>query len=607
MARTSEKKGANVICRRRPRRYIARMRPNRFLLVLATLVISSVSWGRPFAHLDSVMYDDPRFDIPDKKMRFSPSLKPLWITALKHSEADLKQQAMFTIAWAYQRGMEGLDEAIEPLTKNLTSDRRLIVRLASARTLTVLDARKSAEALFQRSQSEGLEMAQIVEPALARWDFTPIREVWRTRLERASTDRKRRLLAIRGLAEVKDDQAVDALREIAVDAMQSPVFRMAAGEALACIRSEGLEETAEELADRTSHIRIVDRLIAARILSSHSSEQARTQLVQLAQDDESSVAAIALNRLLEIDLDLILPLAEPALAKGDVNVRFPVAKALVARPSATTLALLGDLMGDLNPKLRAFVAKSLFDLAESPDLRPQVIQQGERMVQDDRWQALEQSLWLLAKLDQEKHSDRFVKLLKHQRAEVYVTAAWGLRQLAIDQTLAPLLQFAEQRHGEQRQGTDVVEAGVCQQLIQIFQFFGQKKYAPADTFLRTFVPKASSHIELRAAAIWALGYVHEGKPDAELVKALEGRMRDTEGMEPEAELVRRMSAVAIGRMKAAEALPTLEYYSEPSGIASSVGYACAWSIKQITGKPYKEPVPAIGFYSNFFLEPVKRD
>lgn len=382
---------------------------------------------------------------------------------------------------------------------------------------------------------------------------------------------------------------------------------MAAGEALACIRSEGFEDTARELADRTSHMRIVERLIAAKILSSHSSERARKLLVELAQDDEPSVAAMALNRLLEIDLDLILPLAEPALAKGDANVRFAVARALVARPSATTLPLLGDLMGDLNPKLRAFVAKSLFDLAESPDLRPQVIQQGERMLQDNRWQALEQSLWLLAKLDQEKQADRFFELLRHKRSEVYVTAAWGLRQLAVDQTLAPLLKFAKQRHGEQMSGTGVVEADVCQQLIQIFQFFGQKKYAPADTFLRTLVPKNLLIVEPRAAAIWALGYVHEGKPEAELVKALEARMRDTEGMEPEAELVRRMSAVALGRMKAAEALPTLEYYGEPGGIGSPVGYACAWSIKQITGKPFNKPVPPVGYYGNFFLEPMKGD
>jgi HEAT repeat protein len=487
------------------------------------------------------------------------------------------------------------------------SDERRIVRLASARTLAILDARQSARALFERSQKDGLEMAQIVEPALARWDFGPVREIWRNRLEHVKTDRKRCLLAIRGLAEVKDDQAADALLKIAVDATRSPELRLAAADALGRIRSDGLEDAARELADRESRMRTIDRLVAAKCLAGHSSERARRLLVELAQDDEPSVAAIALNRLLEVELDLILPVAESALAKGDVNVRFAVAKALVARPSATTLAMLGDLMGDLNPKLRTFASKSLFDLAESPGLRPQVIQQGVRMVQDERWQALEQSLWLLAKLDQEEQSDRFIELLRHDRPEVYVTAAWGLRKLAIDETLAPLLKFAKQRDKEIKEATGLFDAEYFVQLVSIFEFFGQKKYAPADSFLRTFVPKESSHPETRSAAIWALGYIHEGKPDAGLVKALEGRIRDTMGMMAEHDLVRRMSVVAIGRMKASEALPTLKSYSEPGGIDTDVGYACAWSIKHMTGKPFKKPVPAIGFYGNFFLEPVVED
>ena len=188
------------------------MRWIHFIFLLASCVLSSVSWGASFEHLDFVMYDDPRMEFPSREMGFRPGLKSLWITALKHSEADLKQQAAFTIGWAHQRGMEGLDETIGPLTQNLTSDERLIVRLASARALAILDAHQSANALLERSHKDGLEMTQIVEPALARWDFEPMREIWRSRLERTRTDRKRCLLAIRGLAEVKDDQAADAFQ-----------------------------------------------------------------------------------------------------------------------------------------------------------------------------------------------------------------------------------------------------------------------------------------------------------------------------------------------------------------------------------------------------------
>jgi hypothetical protein len=74
-------------------------------------------------------------------------------------------------------------------------------------------------------------------------------------------------------------------------------------------------------------------------------------------------------------------------------------------------------------------------------------------------------------------------------------------------------------------------------------------------------------------------------------------------MPPEDELVRRFCAITLGRMKAADALPTLETYSEPAGIVSPVGYACAWSIERLTGKPIPpRPVP-IKYHVNFFLEP----
>ena len=109
---------------------------------------------------------------------------------------------------------------------------------------------------------------------------------------------------------------------------------------------------------------------------------------------------------------------------------------------------------------------------------------------------------------------------------------------------------------------------------------------------------------MRAAAIWSLGYIHEGKPDAELVKALEDRIRDANAMIPEDPRVCRMSAVAIGRMKAREALPTLEVFDEDDGITSQIGYACAWSIEQMTGKPFEKPKAATGAYTDFFLEPL---
>ena len=140
-------------------------------------------------------------------------------------------------------------------------------------------------------------------------------------------------------------------------------------------------------------------------------------------------------------------------------------------------------------------------------------------------------------------------------------------------------------------------------MAHLFELFGRKKYQPAESFLRSFVAKDLTVPQARSAAIWALGYLHEDRPDAELAGALQQRISDIGMPQPEHALVRRFSAITLGRMKAAAALPTLELYSEPGGIQSAVGYACAWSIERITGKPIIPPRTPIKFHTNFFLEP----
>jgi len=267
--------------------------------------------------------------------------------------------------------------------------------------------------------------------------------------------------------------------------------------------------------------------------------------------------------------------------------------------------LLAGLLADPDPNLRDDVRKFLEKLAQSPDWRPEVIRQGERMLGDARWTALEQAVVLLASLDVKSAPNRLLELLQHSRPEVYVAAAWGLRRLAVDQSLVPALEAARQR-SERRQELLQLQPGqpnVDDQLAHLFELFGQKKYQPAESLLRPFVAKDLTIPRARSAAIWALGYLHEDRPDTALADALQQRISDTGMPEPEHELVRRFAAITLGRMKAATALPTLEFFCEPTGIRSPVGYACAWSIERISGKPIPPPRPPIKYYTDFFLEP----
>jgi len=127
------------------------------------------------------------------------------------------------------------------------------------------------------------------------------------------------------------------------------------------------------------------------------------------------------------------------------------------------------------------------------------------------------------------------------------------------------------------------------QLSQLAELFGAARYRPAEPVLRPLV-RSGGGPETRAAACWALGYLNEGKPDAALTAAFAGRVAAVVPGDLEDERVRWMSAIALGRMKAAEALPALRKFC-PDGKLSRdpVNNACGWAIARITGVPLPPP------------------
>src|SRR5262249_15062425 len=149
------------------------------------------------------------------------------------------------------------------------------------------------------------------------------------------------------------------------------------------------------------------------------------------------------------------------------------------------------------------------------------------------------------------------------------------------------------------------------QLSQLHQLLGQQKYGPADAALRRFVPRMERGIcpESRAAAIWALGMLHEGKPEPELLALAEGRLNDSPPppMPPPEDIrVRRMAAITLGRIKAQEALPSLRKYCPDRNPAlDPIHNACGWAIEQLTGEAMLPPKPIQKLQREGFLLPLE--
>ncbi|MFV1966955.1 MAG: HEAT repeat domain-containing protein, partial [Pirellulaceae bacterium] len=246
--------------------------------------------------------------------------------------------------------------------------------------------------------------------------------------------------------------------------------------------------------------------------------------------------------------------------------------------------------------------------AEQDELKETVIEEGKKVLQGNHWCGLEQASLLLGHLEYKPVAGRIVELLDHERKEVYVTAAWALRRLQVPETLPRMLAKAQWHYERFVEPTIAVADGVWpsgRQCAQLFQAFGQMRYRESDELMRKCVPKnLNIDGEMRAAACWALGYLYEDNPEQALVAMFESRIEDFDSIPPEDENVLWMSAIALGRMRAESALPTLRRIASMHGPNREPGRACYWAIERITGEPAPPPEKSEVGVLGWFLEPI---
>jgi HEAT repeat protein len=591
--------------------------PTKSVLCLASLLaLAGPLWADFDPVIDSPMYKLPDLPAQPVEMVFPEQAKALWLRALERPDADTKCKAADTIALARRRGVKGLESTVGPLLKELDREgQHPAARLAIAKALIALDARQAAPNLFRQSQADGSDVRDVVEPALARWQYRDAAEVWLGRLAEPKTPRRSLALAIAGLGAIHEERAATRLRELVLADGTDEATRLDAARALSAVRTEGLEKDAETLTADTSPHGISRRLAAATLLQQHRGDQAVRLLQRLADDSEPAVAGLAVGRLIAIDPKLVLPATERLLAGPDAGLRSFAVEVLFREPSENHVRLLADRLNDVHPEVRVKSRRHLLTLAEQHGFRPQVTEQAVRILGGRRWQGLEQATILLTLLDHKPAAARLVELLRETRPEVYITAAWGLRRLAVPETLPGVLSHvkAEQRRvraSAARPDADVVL--IDHKLSQLNQFLGRAKYQPAEAGLRQFIPRMEPPMsvpicqESRAAAIWSLGLLHEGMHDARLTAALLERLNDIGTQPPEDPRVRRMCAITLGRTAAKDALDDLRRYcAEFETNQNPVNNACGWAIERLTGQTMPPPKTIRKGQRDWFLVPDK--
>lgn len=575
------------------------MRP---ALLLAAIILLGLGGAARGIEVDTARSTDPPIAMPETRFVLSPAPIPLWIAALSAPEADLRREAAVTIAKAHRLGMPELQTAIPALVASLEpADQPPVVVQAVAQALIALDARQAAPQLLALSKAGGTDTAEVIEPALAAWDYRPAREVWLRRVSDPRAPRGLRLAAIRCLGTVGEPKAAAALEKLALDPVADPAMRIEAARAWGRVRTEGLEPVARRLLANDSSPAAVDRLIGIALLGRHDGDESKRLLEQAALDVQPAVAGMALERLLELDYRRILPMTQELLQSSDSKVRRLTVEALVRQAETSSVAELGPVLDDPHPEIRGYVRESLLTMSGDASLRGPVLKEAWRALRGDRWRELEQAVLMLVALDQKEAVARFIDLLEFDRAEVHTTAAWGLRKMAVPETAAPILEKAQRL--EELQRTVGTSAPLGAQFCHLAEALGQLEYAPADDLLRKYIPKSSPYpFPARAAAIWALGRIHANAPPPDLVQRFIERADDN-GIPPESEEVRVAAAIAVGRMKAESAIPVLRRYYLGGPAFGTIDYACGWALSQITGEPVPVIEPYVDSRSGWFLEP----
>ena len=575
------------------------------LILVASLIVPRAL--RAEIRPDFLMDTDPELHLPEQLKVWSPRFKLLWLEALSRPEQDMQRMAADTIAKAQEVGLPGLEEAIPVLTKLLTADHsHPTTRLAATRALIALKATSAAPAMFEAAQRHDAELRQLIEPALAEWDFQPIRSVWLDRLENRSTRPREAVLAIRGLTRVHETKALAVVRKMALDKLQRPDIRLESATAAGGLADQGLEPDASRLTNSAQGSSVVDRVCAVRLLSRHSSDTSQSLLIELAKDTEPTVAATALTRLNEIDPSLVLPLAEGAMNRPDPHVRRQGAASYIQRPTPERMPFLARLLDDPHPQVRGEIREALFRLEQTAELSQPIRQASMQELSRDGWRGQEQAALLLAALDHKPAAGRLVELLESKRPEVMIATAWGLRRLELKETLPALLDKATRqtalRPKEESSALD-------QQVGHLFEAFGRMKYAPAEPLLLLYVPKPplgkSMGTYSRGTAIWALGWLHAGTPDNSLSDQLIARVIDIGTFPPELDMVRQASAVALARMKAVSQVEALRTYNQGKSPHDPTGLTLRWALFELAGDKFP-PAPQRTISPGvWFLEPFE--
>ena len=546
-----------------------------------------------FSSLPRRMFLEPYLIPPESVETLDPRFVELFDKTLREiNDDELLETAALSLARVARENLQEMSGSSDILLKHLESHSSLRVRFACARALVNADLRDSGAALLRMDEFADDSQRLWIDPALARWKVAAAADIWKRRLADDAETTVAVSLACDGLAALGDPQALDLLQSVLQDELLAYEKRRAAAKAL-CVLAPDTSLADSEVFTGGS---VPERLLEIELLSSAKSE-AHARLFPLCADISDGVASAAWTSLFRWNPEVLIPAVPAGRNHRDAFVRMTAARIMRLFPNTERCSWLHEQLSDRHLEVRNVAREMLFLVAEEQaTLRDGIIAMASDTLtaNSENWQGIEQSLLLLGQVRAAHVSDRCIPLLEHPRNEVLVTSAW-LLHLFPDQAVEEAVRKQLIRNEEWLRTPALPPAGayIGQQSSYLIQYAGLTRLKDMQAFLEPNFSKFEPGGALkRAAAMWALGLFHENDPVPELTKSFLGRLADRISPPP-AELyeVRRMSAVALGLMRAKTAVPGLleAYKLDPPNAV--IPDSARWSLG-MTGEPLPDPLTA---------------
>ena len=536
---------------------------------------------------------DIEFENQSPTLILDSAFTDLWIEAFNHEETELRQELIASMEQVHRAGFDQ-SMHVETIHGLINDDNHHTLNIAIASLLVALDDEPSANLLFDMIRPNQIEISQIVEPALAKWNYAPAIELWRKRLKNDYVRRTHLLLAMDGLGVVGDKESSKKLLEMATNPSEKPSIRLSAARSVGAIGGNDIVGRCIVLANSEVPNSTLNKLCCVAMLANQDSQDTVSLLQELMCDESGAVAGAAWQRIVEIDSENALPFIEQGANNKDPIVRRSVVTTCFEQPNVERVDRLGNMLADRHPDVRVAARAALRRLARGSkqfDAQVRAVGVGAINGTSSQFRGIEQGVILLTELDHKQAAQRVAKLLSHKNPNVYLTSAWSLRRFNVKGTLESMLQWATQMKfetGPPGRGPEPPQGPEHDQIAHLFDAFGEANYGAAKPLVRKFVLRGSAGTNRRksnsySAAITAAGKLYGDEPDAQLVSRLVAVLDNVRDGCPND---RAMAAMAIGRMKATSQLDVLRKYYKGGPPVDGISYAAAWAIRKLTGEPF---------------------